>query len=177
MKKVYLSLLVAVVIIAGLYIYKKSTDILELVSVGQELTIEIPRDRLFLAEADRMFKHIDPRLLAMEKNKINHSNCQITFDVYDADCKDGQKLADIFATLPQTNQEMLTWEDIKIVCVKHRAWLAQDGRANLFLREDNGQQSVVFVYVHPDGLDVRLHLFEYDDLWIVCRSWRLIVPR
>ncbi|HBA36298.1 TPA: hypothetical protein DCZ15_00280 [Candidatus Falkowbacteria bacterium] len=177
MKKVYLSLLVAVVIIAGLYIYKKSTSILELVSVGQELTIEIPRDRLFLAEADRMFKHIDPRLLAMEKNKINHSNCQITFDVYDADCKVGQNLADIFAALPQTNRETLTWEEVKIFCVKHYASLAQGGRVNLFLVESSEQQSKVFVYVDPDGFYVLFQLFEYDDFWIGESSWRLIVPR
>ena len=154
----------------------RETKTMKLKLLEDNLIIPKTSGKKTISQKTKLFSWIDPdfgNYGADEKGKPKpKTKCAIYELVENA------TLREMFEELGDPKKLCLTQEQIIEFVKKHKEELNQDGWANFFLFESNGQLFVASVRVYYDGLlRVSVRRFEPSDVWRGDCPHRVVVPQ
>jgi hypothetical protein len=155
---------------------EKKTKTMKLKLLEDNLIIPKTSGKKTISQKTKLFSWIDPdfgNYGADEKGKPKpKTKCAIYELVENA------TFHEMFEELGDPENLCLTQEQIIEFVKKHKEELNQDGWANFFLFESNGQLFVADVCVDSGGeLEVRVDRFEYSSVWHGDCPHRVVVPQ
>ncbi len=150
---------------------------LKLLSGAETLMLDALDGKETLATAKEVFPSgIDGDFKNWGTNKPGIATKEQAVDVHEL-VKDGT-FAQMFGSLGTDLDKLcLTQSQIKNFCKKHPQWLRQNGYATFFLFKVEDQFFVAGVLVFSGGLDVNVHRFGFDFVWVAEYSLRMVVPQ
>ncbi|MCL4399717.1 hypothetical protein M1506_00360 [Patescibacteria group bacterium] len=129
-----------------------------------------------ISQKTKLFSWIDPDFGNYGADEKGKPKPKTTCAVYEL--VENATLREMFGELGDPQKLCLTQEQIIEFVKKHKEELNQDGWADFFLFESNGQLFVAYVSVYSGGrLKVDVYHFGYSYVWNAGYHYRVVVPQ